>query len=525
LAKIDGDRVEAVDLRESPEGDLVRCLLAEEEALWVGTEQGLVRWTAAGQERLTATDGLPNNFVYSLYRDREGILWVGTGGGLARQAGEAFVSFKSAHGLYSDVIFSISEDEAGHLWFSSSRGIFRVDRRQLPATGPDPGQPIYSVWFDSSDGMRSSECNGGTQPAVLKAKDGRFWFPTVAGVAVVDPQRLKAPAPQSPLLIEGVLADGLWLGAAEPVKIPAGTETVEVRYSSPTFLSPRKISFRYRLAGFDRKWNQAGFRRQAIFTRLPHGRYRFVVSAADEEKVWSLRNAELQIEVLPFFYQRWWFLGLLSLAFLAVLLALYRWWLRRHRLNEGRLLEQVQERTQELQEANRKLERMASVDSLTGIANQRRFRKALDQEWRRAVRQGAPLALMLVDIDFFKAYNDTYGHLQGDRCLVQVATALAETLNRGGDLVARYGGEEFVAILSETDAEGARRSGERVRQAVEDLAVEHRRSAVSPWVTVSVGVAATEPIAAAPFDAADRLLGEADAALYASKRSGRNRVT
>ncbi|MBI3966977.1 MAG: diguanylate cyclase [Chloroflexi bacterium] len=178
--------------------------------------------------------------------------------------------------------------------------------------------------------------------------------------------------------------------------------------------------------------------------------------------------------------------------------------------------------TAELARANERLEQISSLDGLTGIPNRRQFDRVLLLEWRRAARSGAPLAMAMIDVDCFKAYNDTYGHQMGDDCLKRVALTLFETLHRAGDLVARYGGEEFAAILPQTDVEGALIVAEAMRTRVADLAIPHRNSSVAEHVTISVGLATSVPEGAAPPES---LIESADKALYRSKKLGRNRVT
>jgi diguanylate cyclase (GGDEF)-like protein len=175
----------------------------------------------------------------------------------------------------------------------------------------------------------------------------------------------------------------------------------------------------------------------------------------------------------------------------------------------------------QLEDKNRLLERLSALDTLTGIANRRRFDDVLRQEWKRAARDGSCLSLLFCDIDHFKRFNDTYGHQAGDDCLVRVAQAMEETLNRPADLAARYGGEEFVGLLVDTDAEGARLLAERVRVRVEGLDIEHAPSDVAAVLTVSLGAAALVPtVGLRPED----LVSLADQALYSAKQRGRNRV-
>jgi diguanylate cyclase (GGDEF)-like protein len=175
----------------------------------------------------------------------------------------------------------------------------------------------------------------------------------------------------------------------------------------------------------------------------------------------------------------------------------------------------------QLEEANQRLQRLSSIDGLTGIANRRQFDEVLESEWRRAYRSDTSLALVMMDLDEFKRYNDEYGHQRGDDCLRQVAATLREGLRRGGDLVARYGGEEFVAILPECDIPGALHYAEAVRGCIQSLAIRHESSPVGGMVTLSAGVAAAWPRRGGY---PDELIARADQALYLAKRSGKNRV-
>jgi two-component system, cell cycle response regulator len=165
------------------------------------------------------------------------------------------------------------------------------------------------------------------------------------------------------------------------------------------------------------------------------------------------------------------------------------------------------------------LQRLANIDGLTQIPNRRCFDRVLQQEWKRLRREQAPLSLILCDIDFFKLYNDHYGHLAGDDCLKQVAQAIQQSVHRPADLAARYGGEEFAVILPGTSAEGAFQVAAQIQAALAKLSLPHGRSLVSRTVTVSMGVATLTP--ALEFSP-EELIGAADRALYSAKSEGRN---
>lgn len=175
----------------------------------------------------------------------------------------------------------------------------------------------------------------------------------------------------------------------------------------------------------------------------------------------------------------------------------------------------------ELKQGRDALEKLARLDGLTGLLNRRSFDSALDREWRRSLRTQQNISVIMIDVDFFKQFNDTYGHAAGDECLKQVAKAAEGALQRPADLVARYGGEEFVALLPDTALEGAVAVAEEIRTSVAALQIPHSSSEVASYITVSAGFATT---AATKSPNPSDLVEVADAELYAAKKAGRNRV-
>ena len=185
------------------------------------------------------------------------------------------------------------------------------------------------------------------------------------------------------------------------------------------------------------------------------------------------------------------------------------------------MISTIRRETEQLVGLNQTLDRLSSLDGLTGIANRRYYDDYLNREWLRGVREGTGLSVVFIDVDHFKLFNDTYGHQGGDDCLRKVAAELQCTLKRPTDLVARYGGEEFAVILPQTDENGAFEVAEQIRKAIENLHINHVSSPVSPWVTVSMGVASLN---VCQEGRQDTLLAAADQALYQAKFSGRNQV-
>lgn len=174
---------------------------------------------------------------------------------------------------------------------------------------------------------------------------------------------------------------------------------------------------------------------------------------------------------------------------------------------------------QKLIATNEELQRLVAIDSLTKVANRRRFTEYIDQEWRRMTRLQQPVSLILLDVDFFKSYNDTYGHLMGDRALIEIAKAIKDVVQRPGDLIARYGGEEFAIVLPNTDTVGATKVAQRIYFAVKKLAIPHINSQVSSHVTLSAGLATLIPEHGSSFE---QIITLADKALYRAKAAGRD---
>jgi diguanylate cyclase (GGDEF)-like protein len=208
-------------------------------------------------------------------------------------------------------------------------------------------------------------------------------------------------------------------------------------------------------------------------------------------------------------------------ALVAITVGLITLRVRRLKAAERQLILRLTEMSAELAAANRRLELLVTTDALTGLANRRRFSEFLDQEWHRAVRDQTSVALLMLDVDFFKRFNDTRGHQAGDECLRRVAAVIGGRVKRSSDLAARYGGEEFAVVLSGAEEAGALSVAHWIRREIEAQQIPHGGSSVSDHVTVSIGVAVVTPGAGTPPES---LTAAADAALYRAKELGRNAV-
>lgn len=293
--------------------------------LWIGGYGGLTSLDHGKMKRWTDADGLPSNSIRSLYEDRDGVLWIGTyDGGLGRLKDGRFTKYTVRDGLYNNGVFQILEDSHGYLWMSCNRGIYRVSKSQLNEVAAGKRTTFFSTVFGKSDGMRNAECNGGLWPAGIRARDGKMWFPTQDGVAVVDPDTVTSNPVPPPVVIESISVDRERQDLSRAIRVPPGSEDIEIEYTALSFLDSQHIRFRYKLEGLDRNWVEAETRRTAYYSHLPPGHYVFKVIAANSDGVWNMQGQSVAIFVLPPFYRTWWFLALAVMAGLGTVVLICR---------------------------------------------------------------------------------------------------------------------------------------------------------------------------------------------------------
>jgi signal transduction histidine kinase/ligand-binding sensor domain-containing protein len=272
--------------------------------LWIGTLGGANR-LADGRFTDTIADAL---HVRAFHDDADGDLWVGTyGAGLLLLRDGVATQITREDGLADNVVSAILEDDAGNLWMSGNRGIYRVARSELVGFAEGTRERVRSVLYGAADGLRTVETNGGFQPAAWKDDRGHLWFPTLRGVAVVDPGRAAVGQPAPSVSVEDVVVDGASRGAGDTVVVGPGRSNVEVRYAALSLSTPEHVAFRHRLHGFDRDWVRAGARRVAFYPRLEPGEYRFEVGAANRDGVWGESASPVTLRVMPPFWSTWWF--------------------------------------------------------------------------------------------------------------------------------------------------------------------------------------------------------------------------
>lgn len=293
--------------------------------LWIGTAGGgLNVFKNRTFKAYTTNDGLSDNIILCIYEDAGGILWIGTSYGLNRFKDGVFTSYTTKNGLFNNVVFQVLEDNSGYLWMSSNRGISRVKKEQLNRFAEGKTDEIHSLGYGLSTGMRSVECNGGFQPAGWKRSDGTLFFPTTGGLAMIFPgkgkDRFNRVPP--PVVVEQLVVNG----KQKPITpfattvIGPGVNKLELHYTALSFISPRDVRFKFKLEDYDSRWEQVKTPRDRIayYSHLPPGDYTFRVTASNNDGLWNETGAAVQIHILPFFWETWWFRFLAVLVFAAI---------------------------------------------------------------------------------------------------------------------------------------------------------------------------------------------------------------
>lgn len=329
LAKWNGAAWRWFDRRNGLTSDRITAIAEDHEGnLWVGTERnGLNRGRGEEFTAIREVDGLPCENVTALFVDRENVLWVGTGNGLGRyQAGE-WSRFTTRDGLASDWINYLIEDDQDNLWIGSSLGLMRVAKKSLASQAAGRTSGIICRVYGVRDGLPTSECTQGSQPAACRTDDGRLWFPTIRGLVSVDPANL-IPNTNAPLVdIQAIFLDDrlqntnrLVTGFDEKLVIPAGVERLDILYTSLNLAAPEQARFRYWMEGLEEAgWSAPTDRRSVSYSKLPPGEYLFRVKASNEDGLWNPIGVSLAITVLPPFWRTWWFQTLVVIGALGTI--------------------------------------------------------------------------------------------------------------------------------------------------------------------------------------------------------------
>jgi diguanylate cyclase (GGDEF)-like protein len=484
-------------------------------------------------------------------------VWLATDHGLASLSNGKFKRYTTKDGLPAKELFQVKEDHLGNLWLGYHAGICRVKVSTIDAYDRHNLSTIHCEEFGAADGIRDYPA----EFTALTTSDGIIWFTGGKSITAIDSAHMPRNAVPPTVSIISSDVDGRPIARTRN-SVPPGRGNFRAHFAALTFAAPERVRYAYRLIGLDDHWTYTADR-DASFGNLPPGSYRFQVIACNDDGVWNSTGASLGFTIAPHYYQTLWFRLLAGILAIAAIAGLLRYRTARLMQRNRELEEKVSERTSELTQsnqelanansrladayeelsasnqmleetkaeleaqngelldtretlaqANEQLELLARTDGLTDVYNRRAFREQLAIEWEQYQRILNPMSVVLLDVDKFKDYNDTYGHPAGDDVLRRVAAIISDNA-RASDFVARYGGEEFVVIAPNTGVDGAVQLAERIRFAIE----------AEQWplraVTASFGVSTATPV----IESAQELVDASDAALYQSKKNGRNRVT
>lgn len=494
--------------------------LAEDSggSLWVSTNRGLNRCVNPGSDSferyvydIKNRDGISSNTVYCMYEQGDGTIWFGTrNGGISvwHPDTKTFTHITSADGLPSDTIVGICPSSDDMLWLATQNGLVRYDI----------GRKTFSV-YRTSDGLLSQMFN----LSLWMPFDDRRFFGTPSGLVwfresdVRERTTAVPPVAITSLTVNNQKIDVPYAKEREiAFDLSSDQRNISIGYSPLDFSPLAHYTCSYLLEGFDREWNYAGDRGYAMYTNLFPGTYRFRIRVDTLPGQAPAEDTVVSFTIrLPLFL-RWYAIVAYFLIAAAATSMFVRY---RKAVALERKFGELKATANDLQNENRNLERLSYLDALTGIPNRRYFESTIAREWETSLVRGDPLSVLIVDIDFFKLYNDTFGHPEGDRALRSVAKALSSAMYRTTDSIARYGGEEFVIVLHDATSETARMICTRLMVAIAECHIPFH-SSIADYLTVSIGSFSGVPDSS--LTAEQFILG-ADKALYASKNAGRNR--
>lgn len=330
-------------------------ILFEDKAgnLWIGTKtRGLIQYRDGRFFVPAEVTSLSNQAIRAIYEDSESTLWVSTENELVRLKNKKLTRYSVESGLPDKVIYQVLEDNYGFLWINSNRGILRVRKTEMEDFAEGRVKVISGVIYGVADGIKSTEGIGQNQPAALKDKDGKLWFPSTGGILMIDPKQVTYNEVLPPVKVEEVRVNRTVISFQNEMKLSPGSDDIEFRFTALSLRAPEKIRFRYKLEGYDHDWVDAGTRREAFYTNLTPGNYRFYVQACNDNGVWNVVGTSLSFELEPHFYQAMTFKILCALLVLFLALGIYLFRVNRLVAHNRKLEQKVSERTSELKLAN-----------------------------------------------------------------------------------------------------------------------------------------------------------------------------
>jgi signal transduction histidine kinase/ligand-binding sensor domain-containing protein/DNA-binding response OmpR family regulator len=356
LMKFENGRFEKFGLKYGFTGDFVSCIYEDHNNnIWVGTRDGAGLYEIRNKKVTsvyTIKDGLSSNDVWAVCEDNKNNLWMATSEGLNKLENNRFYSYSKNDGLPTNLIYSVVNGDHGNIWMSSNIGLLSISKKSVEQFDQGKITSLPVMVYGTEDGMQSTECSNGF-PSAAKANDGEIWFPTMKGAALVNTkypiQNEKTPV----VKIEKFAANGkTYNNLNSKISVKPGTGEFQFYYTALSFAAIEKIKFKYRLEGYDTNWINGGKRREAFYTNMPPGKYKFDVIASNNDGVWNYKGASVAFILKPHFYETYWFYGLILMFVILIIYTIIRIRVNRIRRHEKLLEQKVEERTKELTEEN-----------------------------------------------------------------------------------------------------------------------------------------------------------------------------
>lgn len=485
--------------------------------LWIGTNNGLNVYdkTTGINRKYFKEDGnfegLASNTVRNILEAKDGTMWIGlVGGGVSKyvEATDTFVSYTEANGLVENTVVGLKEAIDGKIWIATHNGISILD----PLTN-------NIINLSLADGIGGYTFTG----EGFKDADGSLLFGGTHGVTRF-PSRMELGAAQLPpvyitdfLVYQKPVAEGISIFNNKNYELKADENYIGFEFNAIDYLTLSHIQYSYKLSEVDEDWIESGNRNYVTYSNLSSGEYTFSV------RVKTIQGEYTEPAVVTFKISKPWYYSYYAYAFYVFILCFIVYSLLK--IRENRLItlknSELEVINDKLGDAVKELEEVSIKDALTGIFNRRYFNEVLNDHLQIAIRSQNAISLLMIDVDDFKNINDIYGHVFGDRFLIEFARIISENLPRSTDFCARYGGDEFAVVLYDTDSNGAKKIASSIKEVLQVLNISYQNEVVEIETFVSMGIYSVIPDKNVNLEL---IVSLADEALYEAKKTGKNKI-
>lgn len=414
-----------------PSNIIIRLLYSSDGSLYIGTYGGGLSIFKNGVfKNYSIRDGLPSDKITAIYEDKDGFIWLGClGGGLARFKDGKFKIVNKKCGLLDDNVVQVLEDDKNNLWIGSFKGIFYFSKKNL--------DKINCINFTKEDGLKTTECSGGSQPNSFKLSKGYLCFATIKGLAVFDPLKIVKEKIDFPIIIQEIIVDEEGKDINDKIIIPPGKHNIKIKFTGLNFKNSKKLLFKYRLLGFNNSWSEPDKRRIVQFSKIGKGNYKFELMGGMEGE-WIDKINSIYFVVKPYFYETTFFKFFLVFLIFLISFSIYKM-----RDNKIKLkMKHLQEIAEERRKMAEHLNYIAYYDLMTGLPN----RLSLIEKMENLIRSRNPFVLFLLNLWHFREIINTYGRDAGDLILKDISSKL-RSLYGTENFVSKLEGDEFAILF------------------------------------------------------------------------------